>query len=261
MKKVCLLTICLICGAVYGYEHPFEDKIAVLKVKDGASDCNGENAMPQSGRHVHKKRSRKQVHSEGSAPQSATEETTLKAKDADSTSYIENTVSQPAIEEITLKVKKDDNLWNRRDNTMPSSTMKVVIGDILDKENFLGHADKVMIRLCLSNAVGNHGSENIEIYERTDIDAITEEKSFQQSCHVPESQIKRIGDKTDVDYILIPEIIKLDNKQILLTAKLINVTTGKVEGGIPTKRCNMSHNNYCVACQQIVEILLSRLVE
>lgn len=262
MKKVCLLSICLFCGAVYGYEYPCEDKITFLEVKDGALDCNGEDAMHQSGRHVHKKRSRKQVRSKGTAPQSATEETTLKAKDTDSANCSENTVSKPAIEEMTLKVKKGDNLWNRRDNTMLPSTMKVVIGDILDKENFLGHADKIMIRTCLSKAVENHGSENIEMYGRTDIDAITEERSFQQSDHVQESQIKRIGDKAGVDYyILIPEIMKLDDNQILLTAKLVNVTTGKIAGGTPIKRCDMEYNNYCATCQQLVEILLTRLVE
>ena len=66
---------------------------------------------------------------------------------------------------------------------------------------------------------------------------------------------------TGADYILISEGIGLGNKQILLTAKLVNVTTGKIEGGTPAKRCEMDYNDYCVTCQQIVEILLTRLVE
>lgn len=137
----------------------------------------------------------------------------------------------------------------------------VAILNTLDKENNLEYAAKVMIRTYLSDAVGYYGKENFEVYERTDIGAIVDEWGFQQSGYVQESQIKEIGHMTGVDYILVSEVVGLGNKQILLTAKLINVETGRIEGGTPNRRCDVDYDDYDVACMQLAKKLLYRLVE
>lgn len=143
----------------------------------------------------------------------------------------------------------------------PQPKKTVAVLNTLDKENNLEYGAKVMIRTYLSDAVGYYGKENFEVYERTDIGAMVDEWGFQQSGYVKESEIKTIGQMTGVDYILVSEVMGLGNKQILLTAKIINVSTGRIEGGTPNRRCDMGYDNYDVACRQLAGALLSRLID
>ena len=141
----------------------------------------------------------------------------------------------------------------------PQPKKTVAILNTLDKENNLEYGAKVMLRTYLSEAVGYYGRGSFEVYERTDIGAMVDEWGFQQSGYVQESQIKRIGQMTGVDYILVSEVMGLGNKQILLTVKIINVTTGRIEGGTPNQRCDVGYDNYEAACQQLAGALLYRL--
>lgn len=112
----------------------------------------------------------------------------------------------------------------------PQPKKTVAILNTLDKENNLEYGAKVLIRTYLSDAVGYYGGEKFEAYERTDVGAMADEWGFQQAGYVRTDQIKQIGQMTGVDYILVSEVIGLGNRQILLTAKVINVTTGRIEG-------------------------------
>lgn len=103
----------------------------------------------------------------------------------------------------------------------------VAIVEVIDRENKLTYAEKLMLRSNLARAVTN--IEDYEAYNRADIDAILNEHNFQRSGNVSESDIKRIGEMTGAAYILITEgVVSKDNK-IYVTAQIINVETTHID--------------------------------
>ena len=65
------------------------------------------------------------------------------------------------------------------------------------------------------------------MYDRTDIDAIMSEHSFQRTGLVGEEQIKKLGEMTGADYILVAEAVVVDAKNIFVTAKLLDIVTSR----------------------------------
>ena len=189
-------------------------------------------------------------------------DTTLKVKDADSMLDCSGKIMPQSTEsDTTLKVEDVGGALNYREETVRQIAMKVAVLNTLDKGNVLKYEAKVLLLSCLVDAVAYSVKGNVEVYDRTDAGTMVDELKFQQSGHVPESQVKQIEQQPAADYILVSEIIGLGNKQMLLTAKIINVTTGRIEG-LANKRCDIEdQNNYCMVCQQLAEILLSRLVK
>lgn len=151
----------------------------------------------------------------------------------------------------------DSALEHKADTTTLQSARKVAVLNVLDKGNILEDGAKLMLQTCLLDAVIHYGKGNIEVYDRTDKGKIVED-SFQLSSYVSASQIKPMSQPTSCDCILVSEVIELGNQQILLTAKIINVKTGRIEGRTANKRCDVGdYNNYCIACQQLVDALFT----
>lgn len=108
-----------------------------------------------------------------------------------------------------------------------STAKRVAILEIIDKDNFMAYGIKLMLRSKLASAITNtHG---YEAYDRVDIASIMNEQDFQHSGLVDEDQIRRLGEMAGVDFILVSEIMQFDERQILITAKIINVETAKME--------------------------------
>ena len=79
----------------------------------------------------------------------------------------------------------------------------------------------MLISSKLSFAITN--IPGYEGYDRVDITSIINEHEFQRAGLVNDSQIKRLGEMTGADYILVTEVAKLDEQQIIITAKILNV--------------------------------------
>ncbi len=104
---------------------------------------------------------------------------------------------------------------------------KVAILETVDQEEKLSYGQKLLLRTTLAKAVA--GTKGYEAYDRTDIDAILGEQNFQRTGFVSEKEIRNLGEMAGVSFILIPEAVLMDDNQLFVTAKILNVETAKVE--------------------------------
>ena len=102
---------------------------------------------------------------------------------------------------------------------------RVAILETVDKEDKLTYANKLILRASLTQAITN--TPGYEVYDRTDIDAIMSEHSFQRTGLVGEEQIKKLGEMTGADYVLVAEAVVVDTKNIFVTAKLLDIITSR----------------------------------
>ena len=102
---------------------------------------------------------------------------------------------------------------------------RVAILETVDKENKVSYANKLILRANLSKAITN--TAGYEAYDRTDIDAIMGEQNFQRTGLVSNDQIKRLGEMTGANYILVAEAVVVDAKTMFITAKLLDVETAR----------------------------------
>lgn len=102
---------------------------------------------------------------------------------------------------------------------------RVAILETVDKENNISYANKLILRASLSKAITL--TEGYEAYDRTDVDAIMSEQDFQRTGMVSNDQIKRLGEMTGANYILVAEAVKVDYQNMFITAKLLDVETAR----------------------------------
>ena len=108
-----------------------------------------------------------------------------------------------------------------------AQTKKVAILEVVDRQDNIPYANKLILRSNLSKAITS--TKGYEAYDRTDIDAIMSEHDFQRTGLVSEDQIKQLGIMTGADYVLVPEAVLLNQYTMYITAKLLNVETAKTE--------------------------------
>ena len=106
-------------------------------------------------------------------------------------------------------------------------TKKVAILNIVDKEDAIKYGVKLLLAGKLSAAIAE--TPGYEAYDRVDITSIMSEHEFQRTGLVNSEQIKRLGIMTGVDYILIAEIAKFDDENFIITSKILNVETAKLD--------------------------------
>lgn len=106
-------------------------------------------------------------------------------------------------------------------------TKRVAILETVDKENNLSYGVKLMVRSKLAYAVTL--TPGYEGYDRVDIASIMGEQEFQRTGMVKDDQIHRLGEMTGADYILVPEVAKLDETHIIIVSKILNVETARLE--------------------------------
>lgn len=106
-------------------------------------------------------------------------------------------------------------------------TKKVAILETVDKDGSVSYAHKLMLRANLAKAITN--TIGYEAYDRTDMDQIVSEQNFQRTGMVSEDQIKQIGIMTGASYVLIAEAARVDDENLFITAKIVNVESAKTE--------------------------------
>lgn len=108
---------------------------------------------------------------------------------------------------------------------MSAQVKRVAVLETVDKENKVSYANKLVLRTSLSKAIAN--TPGYEVYDRTDVDAIMSEHTFQRTGLVNSDQIKRLGEMTGAEYILVAEAVKINAKNLFVTAKLLDVETAR----------------------------------
>jgi len=111
--------------------------------------------------------------------------------------------------------------------SLMAQTRKVAILETVDRQNQVTYGVKLMLRGYLAEAVTN--TAGYEAYDRTDLNKILDEHEFQRTGLVSDEEIKKIGQMTGVQYILVAETGKMDEENMFITAKILNVETARVE--------------------------------
>lgn len=137
--------------------------------------------------------------------------------------------------------------------TFAQGTKKVAILETVDRENALSYGVKLMVRSYLSEAVTN--TFGYEAYDRTDLQQIFNEQDFQRTGNVSDEEIKRIGKMTGAQYVLVTEASKLDERNLFITSKILNVETARVE-----KTANTTSQTDIPSMQKCAQDLASRLL-
>lgn len=111
--------------------------------------------------------------------------------------------------------------------TTSAQIKRIAILETIDKENKVPYAIEVMVRSNLTKVISN--ATGYEGYDRVNISQIMDEHDFERSGLVDEEQIKRLGEISGADYILVSEVVKFDESNIFVTAKILNVESAKTE--------------------------------
>lgn len=118
-------------------------------------------------------------------------------------------------------------LWGQSALPKPSTSIKkVAILETVDKEDVVSYGVKLMVRSKLAYAITN--TPGYESYDRVDVGSILGEHEFQRTGLVSDRDIKRLGEMTGADYILVAEVAYLNDSYIFLSAKILNVETARV---------------------------------
>lgn len=104
---------------------------------------------------------------------------------------------------------------------------KVAILEVVDRDNSVNYGVKLLLRTSLAKAITQ--TPGYEGYDRVDMGAIQGEQDFQRTGMVSDEQIKRLGEMTGAAYVLVAEAAKLDANNVIVTAKVLDVETAKLE--------------------------------
>lgn len=108
-----------------------------------------------------------------------------------------------------------------------TETKRVAILETVDREGKVPYGVKLMVRSKLCDFIT--ATPGYEGFDRVDLSSIVGEHEFQRSGLVSDSDIKRLGEMTGANYVLIAEVAYLNSSEIILTAKILNVETARVE--------------------------------
>ena len=107
------------------------------------------------------------------------------------------------------------------------NTKKIAILQPVDRDANVAYSHKLMLRSNLAKAITN--TPGFEAYDRADLDAVMSEQDFQRTGMVSEDQIKKLGQMTGAAFVLVSEAVKVDDSNMFITAKILNVETAKTE--------------------------------
>lgn len=134
-----------------------------------------------------------------------------------------------------------------------NQTKKVAVLEIVDKDGNVAYGVKLMIRSKLGTAINN--TAGFEAYDRVDIASIMNEQEFQRTGLVDATQIKKLGEMTGANYILVAEVAELDEKNIVILAKILDVESAKIER-TANLHSEISLNSLQNSCMALAERLL-----
>lgn len=103
---------------------------------------------------------------------------------------------------------------------------KVAILEIVDRQNTVPYGVKLLVRSKLAEAITN--TTGYEGYDRVDIASIMNEQNFQRTGLVSDDQIKKLGEMTGAQFILIAEVALLDKEHIIIASKILDVESAKL---------------------------------
>lgn len=100
---------------------------------------------------------------------------------------------------------------------------KVAITEVVDKNGDASDGTKTFIRSALTDAITN--SDGYEGYDQ--ISFVSLDMNFDRTGNISSATLTYVK-KQLCEYILVAEITPLDKKTVLLSARIVNTSTGKI---------------------------------
>lgn len=100
---------------------------------------------------------------------------------------------------------------------------KVAITEVVDKSGDVSNGTKTFIRSALTDAITN--SEGYEGYDS--ISFLSLDINFDRTGNISSASLTYVR-KQLMEYILVSEVTQLDKKTVLLSARIVNVASGKI---------------------------------
>ena len=100
---------------------------------------------------------------------------------------------------------------------------KVAITEVVDKSGDVAPGTKTFIRSALTDAITN--SEGYEGYDS--ISFLSLEMNFDKTGNISSASLTYVK-KQMMEYILVSEVTPLDKQTVLLSARIINTSNGKI---------------------------------
>lgn len=100
---------------------------------------------------------------------------------------------------------------------------KVAITEVVDKSGDVSEGTKTFIRNALTDAITN--SDGYEGYAT--ISFLSLEVNFDKTGNISSSTLQYVQ-KQEGDYILVSEVTPLDKKTVLLSARIVKTSNGKI---------------------------------
>lgn len=111
-------------------------------------------------------------------------------------------------------------LFNSFEASARRATAVFIEGDVSNGQ------EQVINSAFVSRLVKN---KQYSLFERNEafIEALNKEHDFELSGEVPESQIRKVGNKFGVDYVIVV-VVTMDEDRTYMSARLINLVTGQI---------------------------------
>ena len=137
---------------------------------------------------------------------------------------------------------------------MAQNTKKVAILETVDKENKVEYGVELQLRGYLTDAINR--TPGYEGYDRVDMSSILGEHNFQRTGYVSDAQIKKLGEMTGASSIIVAEAALYGSDRIIVTAKIIDVETARIENTSRPKVASTSDDGMAKACAELAIELL-----
>ena len=137
---------------------------------------------------------------------------------------------------------------------MAQNTKKVAILETVDKENRVEYGVELQLRGYLTDAINR--TPGYEGYDRVDMASIMGEHNFQRTGYVSDAQIKKLGQMTGASSIIVAEAAMYGSDRIIVTAKIIDVESARIENTSRPKVASTSDDGMAKACAELAIELL-----
>ena len=134
---------------------------------------------------------------------------------------------------------------------------KVAILPVVDKYDAYkgpdGYGKKLVLRTYLQSAIDN--TEGYMAIDRVDYGKALDEAAFQRTGMVNDEEIKKVGEFYGANFVLVAEMAKYDDNQIILIAKLLNVENSSTKTATP-KITSLESGALSTTCATLAQELL-----
>lgn len=130
---------------------------------------------------------------------------------------------------------------------------KVAITEVVDKSGEVAEGTKTFIRTALTDAITN--SDGYEGY--TSISFMRLETNFDKTGNISSTTLTYVR-KQLMEYILVSEVTIMDKKTVLLSARIVNASTGRI---VASSSVHTEADIYCLraACNNLAYKLVGAI--